>query len=151
MILRRDITEAKESLSATTSVRITVRGYREPFLIGRPEYEAAIDNCLRRSLDTLVSTVRSAGLSPADLQAVLLAGGASRTPRVSDLLAAELGMLPRTSADPKSVVALGALAAAVPNRPGSPQPGPAGAGDDAPRWFPNLTADEFGPPEPAER
>ncbi len=144
-VARRDISEAKEALSATTSVRISVRGYPEPFLVGRHEYEEAIEDCLQRSITRLASTVASAGLSPADLAAVLLAGGASRTPRVSDLLAGQLGPLPLTSADPKCAVVLGALAGTVQ----SPAPADArrhGPERDtrAPRLFHHVTADQFG-------
>jgi molecular chaperone DnaK len=141
--LRRDVCEAKEALSATPSVRITVRGYDQPFLVGRPEYEEAIADCLQQSLTRLMSTVSSAGLEPTDLGAVLLAGGASRTPRVGDLLAQRFGAVPLSAPDPKSVVALGALAGPPPaaSLPGGGRERP--PGDGGPMVFRNVTRNPF--------
>ncbi|GHJ47137.1 hypothetical protein Cs7R123_44790 [Catellatospora sp. TT07R-123] len=127
----RDVADAKEALSTATRVTLSVAGYPDTFLVQRPEYESAIEPLLRTSLDHLTDTVERAGLTVAQLSAVVLAGGASRTPRVSDLITHQLGVLPRTCPDPKAVVALGALCAEppAPARPAPPRPGP------VPRFF----------------
>ncbi|WFE29288.1 Hsp70 family protein [Solwaraspora sp. WMMD791] len=129
-MLRRDVTEARETLSTRTTVQLHVPGYADLLVVHRPQFEAAIDPLLRRSVDELLSTVSGAGLHVDDLAAVVLTGGASRTPRVSDLIAERLGRLPDAAPDPKGVVALGALlgdhapapAHRSPGRP-TPQPG----------------------------
>lgn len=119
--LRQDVAAAKEALSSTTTVYVTVPGYADPFMIGRPEFEAMVEDRLGHTADLLETTVREAGVDPDALAAVVLAGGASATPRVSDLLAERLGRLPLIDPDPKLVVARGALVA------GPAEPSPAGA------------------------
>jgi len=119
--LRRDATAAKEALSSTATVYLTVPGYDDVFVIGRAEFESAVEEHLQRSLDLLERTVRDAGVPAAELSAVLLAGGASATPRVSDLLAERLGGLPVMDPDPKLVVVRGALFAGAAAEPSSPE------------------------------
>ncbi len=108
-LLRREIVAAKEALSIAGSVEIAVPGYPEPFLLRAHEYRAAVAPLLTRSHEVLAATVAEAGVEPADLHAVVLTGGASRTPLISDLIAEREGRLPALSADPKATVALGAL------------------------------------------
>jgi len=109
LTLRHDVTVAREHLSASLRAPIHVPGYDDLFLIQRAEFEAAIDPLLRRTVDEFLRTVRASGLTPDQLAAVVLAGGASRTPRVSDLLSQVLGVPPRTVGDPKIVNVRGAL------------------------------------------
>jgi molecular chaperone DnaK len=58
--------------------------------------------------------VRSAGLEPPDLDAVLLVGGSSRVPLVAQLVSAELGRPIAVDADPQAAIALGAALSALP-------------------------------------
>jgi molecular chaperone DnaK len=71
----------------------------------RPSIELTVDG-MRRTID-------SAGLTPNDLSAVLLAGGSSRIPLVSQLLTEEFGKPVRVTLHPKFTVALGAAAIAA--------------------------------------
>jgi molecular chaperone DnaK (HSP70) len=116
--VRRTMGKAKEALSRSRNVLITVPGYPEEFRIGRREYQAAIEDILKRTISSLEATVASAGLVPAGLAGILLSGGASHTPFVGDLLAQWLGRPPEIPPGPKpdfkAVVALGALAATAP-------------------------------------
>jgi molecular chaperone DnaK len=57
-------------------------------------------------------TIHSAGLTEADLAAVLLVGGSSRIPLVTELLSAGLGRPVAVDADPKATVAIGAALSA---------------------------------------
>lgn len=112
--VRRTMGNAKEALSRSRNVLITVPGYPEQFRIGRHEYQAAIEDILERTMRSLEATVASADLMPAGLAGILLSGGASHTPCVGDLLAQWLGrppdIPPGSERDFKAVVALGALA-----------------------------------------
>ncbi|MFE1901862.1 Hsp70 family protein, partial [Streptomyces yangpuensis] len=108
--LGRELTAAREALSQTGSVDIAVPGYPQPFLIRAHEYRAASEPLLARSYELLAATVADAGLGEGDVHEIVLTGGASRTPRVSDLIAERTGRLPLLTADPKSAVVLGALA-----------------------------------------
>lgn len=127
----RDVVTAKEALSSLPEIAMDVPGYDVRFLIRRRQFEEAVSEDLERSVKQLLDTIGSAGLAPADLDGLVLAGGASRMPRVSDLLAERLGLLPHVTPDPKSVVAHGALLALAdpPSPPPSPDPSP-----EPPTW-----------------
>jgi hypothetical protein len=82
---------------------------------------------LHSTIEALRRTLRSAEVSPEQLHSVLLVGGASRMPLVSQLVGAELGRPVAVDAHPKHAVALGAaqLAAAAIAPPAPPAPPPA--------------------------
>ncbi|MEV6678903.1 Hsp70 family protein [Streptomyces erythrochromogenes] len=126
-LLGRELTAAREALSQTGSVDIAVPGYPQPFLIRAHEYRAAAEPLLDRSYELLAATIADAGLDAADVHEIVLTGGASRTPRVSDLIAERTGRLPLLTADPKSAVVLGALAVLPTTLPPGPGPGQAQA------------------------
>jgi len=108
--LRRECKEAKEALSADTEVRIAVLlpGLQTAVRLTRGEFEAMIRPHLEESVDALHRAVTSAGLSPADLTAVLLVGGSSRIPLVAQLVSAAFDRPVAVDADPKNAIALGA-------------------------------------------
>ncbi|MFF4835968.1 Hsp70 family protein [Streptomyces sp. NPDC001315] len=108
--VRRTLVAARETLSGSTSVDVRVPGYPEPFLVRGHEFRTAAEPVIERTYDLLAETVRQAGREPGDLHAVIIAGGAGRTPRVSDLIAERTGRLPLLARDPKAAVVLGALA-----------------------------------------
>ena len=85
---------------------------------------------LYESIEALRRALRSAGVTPEQLQAVLLVGGSSRMPIVSQLVGAELGRPVAVDAHPKHAIALGA--AWVASGAGAPAPavdrGPAAGG-----------------------
>jgi hypothetical protein len=64
---------------------------------------------MRRAID-------SAGLTPADLDAVLLVGGSSRIPLVAQQVGAELDLPVTVDSDPKAVVAIGAALSVAPGK-----------------------------------
>jgi uncharacterized RDD family membrane protein YckC len=111
VLLRADVTAAKEALSDHRTTDLVVVSYAEAFHLTRPEFEALIDSAITRGVEELRRTIAVAGLNPADLAAIYLTGGSSRIPAVSARIAAALGMLPDLRDDPKAVVALGALVA----------------------------------------
>ncbi|MFB9382794.1 Hsp70 family protein [Pseudonocardia petroleophila] len=108
--LRRECTAAKEALSADTEVLVPVMlpGTHTQVRLGRAEFEDMIRPSVGETVEALRRAVDSAGLTPADLDAVLLVGGSSRIPLVSQLVSAELGRSISVDADPKGVVAAGA-------------------------------------------
>jgi molecular chaperone DnaK (HSP70) len=117
--LRRDCTEAKEALSTDTEVTIPVLlpGTRAQIRLVRGEFEAMIRPALADTVDALRRTVRSAGLEPDDLAAVLLVGGSSRIPLVAQLISVELGRPVAVDTDQSTSVATGAALAAFDTRP----------------------------------
>jgi cell division ATPase FtsA len=108
--LRRECTEAKEALSADTDVTIPVAlgSVRQRVRVTRAELEEMIRPDLDRTIDVMHRALGSAGVGPAELDAILLIGGSSRIPLVSQLIAGEFGRAPAIDADPKVAVAMGA-------------------------------------------
>lgn len=114
--LRRQCTEAKEALSADTEVTIPVLapGVQSQVRLVRSEFEDMIRPQVAETVEALRRAVRSAGLEPPDLDAVLLVGGSSRVPLVAQLVSAELGRPVAVDADPQAAIALGAALSALP-------------------------------------
>jgi molecular chaperone DnaK len=142
--IRAMCVRAKEELSIEPDVRLTVplpAGPRE-VTVTRLELNDMIRPSLQLTTDALRRTIGSAGLRPDDLSAVLLAGGSSRIPLVSQLVSREFGKPVRVTLHPKFTVALGAATIATrasapnpvtsppadpsPSRPASPVPSLAG-------------------------
>jgi actin-like ATPase involved in cell morphogenesis len=116
--LKEECTEAKEALSTDTDVTIPVLlpNVSTEVRLTRAELEAMVRPALSDSIEALKRAIRSAGVTPEDLDTVLLVGGSSRMPIVSQLVAAELGRPVAADAHPKHAVALGAafVASAAP-------------------------------------
>jgi molecular chaperone DnaK len=76
--------------------------------ISRDEYETLIRPLLESTLDSVSKALVDSGKKPADLDAILLVGGSTRTPLVSHLLSERTGLDPRQDVHPDLCVALGA-------------------------------------------
>lgn len=113
--LRRECTEAKEALSADTEVTVPVllRQVRARERLVRAEFEELIRPSLTETIAVLRRTIDSTGLTIDDLDLVLLVGGSTRIPLVTQMLSAELGVRVATDTDPQAAVAVGAAIAAV--------------------------------------
>jgi actin-like ATPase involved in cell morphogenesis len=130
--LRRDCTEAKEALSSDTEVIIPVMlpDARTQVRLVRAEFEAMIRPAVEDSIESLRRAMRSAAVEPGDLDAVLLVGGSSRVPLVSQLVSADLGRAASIDADPKTTIAAGAALSAA-SVAGIASPAAEPVGDDA--------------------
>jgi len=76
--------------------------------VARAEYEAMIRPLVDRTLDCCRRALRDARLEPGAIDAVILVGGATRTPLVRRAVAELFGREPYVALDPDRVVALGA-------------------------------------------
>ncbi|MBE1495203.1 actin-like ATPase involved in cell morphogenesis [Amycolatopsis lexingtonensis] len=112
--LRQECVLAKEALSADTEVAVPVLlpSVQTEVRLTRGEFEEMIRPSITATIGSLHRALRSANLRPADLGAVLLVGGSSRIPLVSQLVSAELGRPTAVDIHPKYGVALGAAALA---------------------------------------
>ena len=108
--------EAKKKLSFEPYVRV-----REEALVmdnGKPlhldlelsraEYEEMIRSLVESTLDSVSKALSDARKSPADLDAILLVGGSTRTPLIPQRLQELTGLAPRQDIHPDLCVALGA-------------------------------------------
>lgn len=111
--LREDCRAAKEGLSADTdaSIPVMLPTLHTEVRLTRTEFEDMIRPRLRETMTTLTRVVRSAGLEFSDLSRVLLVGGSSRIPLVSEMVSEATGRPVGLSAHPKHAIALGAAAA----------------------------------------
>ncbi len=76
--------------------------------ISRDEYEAMIEPYITETMDAVHVALTGAKLGVAQIDEVLLVGGATRTPMVSRLLEALTGIQPHGEIDPDLCVAMGA-------------------------------------------
>lgn len=115
-LCRRECTEAKEALSAGTEVTIPVLlpEVQAQVRLVRAEFEDLIRPQVVQTVQALRRTLHSAGVGPADLDAVLLVGGSSRVPLIAQLVSAELDRPVTVDADPQSAIALGAALSGLP-------------------------------------
>jgi cell division ATPase FtsA len=77
--------------------------------ITRGEFEQMIEEQIGRTADVLEEAIESAGVPLKQIDAILLTGGSSRIPRVSQLLSERFNRPIAIDADPKAIIALGAV------------------------------------------
>lgn len=101
----------KEELSSKTQAcaKLTLRGETLwQGCLSCAEFNTLIDPLIERTLAACAQALRDAGLTCADIQEVVMVGGATRTPRVRERVSAFFGREVLTDIDPDKVVALGA-------------------------------------------
>ena len=112
--LRHDCVAAKETLSDDTVAVIPVMlpDHHTEVRLNRAELEAMIRPAVTDAVTLLETTIAEAGLQSSDIDAVLLVGGTSRIPLVSQILTSRLNRPVLSDIHPKHAVALGAAAPA---------------------------------------
>ncbi len=76
--------------------------------ISREDFEQMIRPLVESTLESVSKALTDSGKKPSDLDAVLLVGGATRTPLVSSILEERIGIVPHQEVHPDLCVALGA-------------------------------------------
>ncbi|WP_426513001.1 Hsp70 family protein [Dactylosporangium sp. McL0621] len=117
---------AKEQLSRHATAALHVPLADVDLHLTRAEFERHARPHLDRTVACTRQALRDAGVAPEDVAAVLLVGGASRTPLAATLLHRALGIAPTALDQPELVVAEGGLHArpAPPPLPPPPLPPP---------------------------
>ena len=109
---RAQVRASKEALSVRTEDTLYLGAPIDRELrLTRDELATTLDSEVRAAITELDATVTRSGFDAAGLHHVFLVGGGSRMPLVSQRVADWLGSVPTTWGDPKSVVAIGAMAA----------------------------------------
>jgi molecular chaperone DnaK len=108
--LRRAVIDAKERLSSMPSATIELaRGEnRYQRVISRELFERLIKDIVDRTLGPCRSCIRDAGVTPEEIDEVVLVGGSTRIPLVRQAVEALFRAKPHTDLNPDEVVALGA-------------------------------------------
>src|SRR5262249_29405724 len=76
--------------------------------LSRHEYEELIQPLLDRTMDCVQRSLDDARLTASAIDKVVLVGGSTRTPRISELLEERLGQPPHKEVNPDLCVAMGA-------------------------------------------
>ena len=76
--------------------------------ITRAKFESLVENLVERSMLPVKQALKDAGLSPGDVDDVLLVGGSTRMPMVQKAVTDYFGKEPNRGVNPDEVVALGA-------------------------------------------
>ncbi len=110
--IRLEAERAKIRLSDEykTSVVIDLPDGREPFVLDltRDQLESLTVDLVERTLAPCRQALKDARLTPADIDEVVLVGGATRMPLVRQRVQALFGKVPHSELNPDEVVALGA-------------------------------------------
>jgi molecular chaperone DnaK len=76
--------------------------------ITRAKFESLVDDLVVRTIDPCRVALKDAGLSPSDIDDVILVGGQTRMPKVQDQVKEFFGKEPRKDVNPDEAVAVGA-------------------------------------------
>jgi len=76
--------------------------------LSRAKLESLVEDLVARSMEPVKIALKDAGLSPSDIQDVILVGGQTRMPLVQKLVANYFGKEPRKDVNPDEAVAVGA-------------------------------------------
>lgn len=114
--LKEGAEKAKIELSNSTSTEINlpyimpVNGIPKHLVktLTRAKFEQLADSLIQRTIEPCKSALKNAGLSPADINEVILVGGSTRIPAIQSAVEKFFGKAPNKSVNPDEVVALGA-------------------------------------------
>ena len=108
--------KAKKDLSGVTTTNISL-----PFLsqgadgplhlemtLTRAKFEELTDDLMESTLTPVRNALKDANLKKEDIDKILLVGGSTRMPKVTELIKKELGKEPSKGVNPDEVVAMGA-------------------------------------------
>jgi molecular chaperone DnaK len=101
---------AKHQLSSSAEARVEfdLDGQCTTLAVTRDEFEQATADLVERTMFTMRSCLRTAGLAWQNIDRVLVVGGASRMPMIGTAIRSASGIAPETCINPDEAVARGA-------------------------------------------
>ena len=114
--LKEAAEKAKIELSSSASTEINlpyimpVDGVPKHLVrsLTKAKFEQLIDELVKRTIDPCKSALKSAGLSPSDIDEIILVGGSTRIPAIQESVEKFFGKSPSKGVNPDEVVSLGA-------------------------------------------
>jgi len=109
--IRKAVIEAKITLSSQPSAKLDIEmpgGKRYQREITRRQFEDLIRPILDRTIGPCKQAMKDAGMTPEQIEEVVLVGGSTRIPTVRSLVKEMFRREPHTDLNPDEVVALGA-------------------------------------------
>ncbi|WP_158859049.1 molecular chaperone DnaK [Lunatibacter salilacus] len=76
--------------------------------LSRSKFEQLAESLIRRSLEPVKKAMQDSGLSPSDIDEVILVGGSTRIPKIQEEVEKFFGKKPSKGVNPDEVVAIGA-------------------------------------------
>jgi molecular chaperone DnaK len=76
--------------------------------LSRATFEQLVDDLLQRSMAPVKQAIADAGLTPSDIDEVVLVGGSTRVPKIQQMVKEYFGKDPHKGVNPDEVVAIGA-------------------------------------------
>jgi len=76
--------------------------------LSRSKFEQLVDHLIQRTLEPCRRAMKNAGLTPADIDEVILVGGSTRIPKIQEEVEKFFGKKPSKGVNPDEVVAIGA-------------------------------------------
>ena len=114
--LKEAAEKAKIELSSSTSTEINlpyimpVDGIPKHLVrtLSRAKFEQLTDDLVQRTLEPCKKALSDAGMSPSDIDDVILVGGSTRIPKIQESVESFFGKKPSKGVNPDEVVAIGA-------------------------------------------
>ncbi|WP_439183655.1 molecular chaperone DnaK [Carboxylicivirga taeanensis] len=108
--------KAKIELSSSTNTEINlpyimpVDGIPKHLVrsLSRSQFEQLADNLIQRTLEPCKAALKDAGMSPSEIDEVILVGGSTRIPAIQKVVEDFFGKAPSKGVNPDEVVAIGA-------------------------------------------
>nr|WP_321412546.1 molecular chaperone DnaK [uncultured Carboxylicivirga sp.] len=108
--------KAKIELSSSTNTEINlpyimpVDGIPKHLVrsLSRAQFEQLADKLIQRTLEPCKAALRDAGMSPSEIDEVILVGGSTRIPAIQQVVESFFGKAPSKGVNPDEVVAIGA-------------------------------------------
>jgi molecular chaperone DnaK len=76
--------------------------------LSRSKFEQLVDHLIQRTLEPCRRAMKNAGMTPADIDEVILVGGSTRIPKIQEEVEKFFGKKPSKGVNPDEVVAIGA-------------------------------------------
>lgn len=114
--LKEAAEKAKIELSSSTQTEINlpyimpVDGIPKHLVrsLSRAKFEQLVDDLVKRTLEPCRQAIKDAGVSPSDIDEVILVGGSTRIPKIQEEVEKFFGKKPSKGVNPDEVVAIGA-------------------------------------------
>jgi molecular chaperone DnaK len=114
--LKEAAEKAKCELSTEQESRITLPFISQDasgpkhlnYILTRREFEHLVDDLIQKTIGPVTDALRSAGVTPRQVDEVVLVGGQTRTPKVVEAVREVFGKDPNRNINPDEVVAVGA-------------------------------------------
>ena len=104
-----ELSTLNETLISLPFVTATESGPKHfEYVLTRTKFESLTENLMKRCLEPLQQALKDANLKPSEIDEVILVGGATRMPKIQELIKNVLNKIPNQTINPDEAVALGA-------------------------------------------